>query len=329
MSGPLPAPPYGRAAPTLSSTLDTTALTAPLDRRAYAALQRSGQSRGDRVINAVLIGILTLIPTIIGVVALVTLITGPTIAGPLTVLILDLAAVGFVVLAANLARRDAIREHRLSQFLAANGLTLLPGYDDPPLPGVLFRAGQDRRALRRARTDLPRFLELGDYQYTVGTKKHRIAATWGYIAVKLENPLPHIVLDARANDLLTSSLPSVFARDQRLSLEGDFDQRFRLFCPKGYERDALYLFTPDVMQRFFDHAASFDVEIVDDWLFFYLIGKKCISYDAAQWVQMHEMVSVVLDKLPQWSRWRDERMDGAVGVAPEGQRLREIVLPSD
>src|SRR5690606_23471582 len=113
-------------------------------------------------------------------------------------------------------------------------------------------------------------VEFGNHSYTVKQGKSSVTHTWGYVAVKLDVPLPNIVLDAVGNNtLFGSNLPARFDRDQRLSLEGDFDQYFQLYCPEGYERDALYLFTPDIMARFIDNAAQLDAEIVDDWLFLY------------------------------------------------------------
>ena len=98
-----------------------------------------------------------------------------------------------------------------------------------------------------------------------------------------------------------------FDRDQKLSLEGDFDRYFSLYCPQGYERDALYLFTPDIMARFIDNAAALDVEIVDDWLFLY--GKREFSgLDPATWAWLFSVVAALLDKFAQWARWRDEQL---------------------
>ena len=90
-------------------------------------------------------------------------------------------------------------------------------------------------------------------------------------------PLPHIVLDSTGNNsVFGSNLPVTFDADQLLGLEGDFDRHFSLYCPADYERDALYLFTPDIMARFIDNAAVLDVEIVDDWLFLY--GKRQVLH---------------------------------------------------
>lgn len=42
-----------------------------------------------------------------------------------------------------------------------------------------------------------------------------------------------------------------------LSLEGDFDRYFTLYCPGDYERDALYVFTPDLLALLIDESRHF------------------------------------------------------------------------
>ena len=137
--------------------------------------------------------------------------------------------------------------------------------------------------------------------------KNSTTYRWGYVAVKLDVPLPNIVLDAKGNNGFGSNLPASFDRAQRLSLEGDFDEYFTLYCPEGYERDALYLFTPDIMARFIDNAAELDVEIVDDWMFLYT-RRKVSTLDPATWAWLFGVVGALITKLDQWARWRDERL---------------------
>ncbi|MDD7960827.1 hypothetical protein [Microbacterium thalli] len=206
--------------------------------------------------------------------------------------------------------------YRLDRFARANGMTFEPQRPQPPLPGMIFAQGSSRMASNLVRGDRPRFVEFGNYRYTTGSGKNQQTHTWGYVAVHLSTPLPHIVLDAVGNNgLFGSNLPVAFDRDQHLSLEGDFDRYFRLYCPRGYERDALYLFTPDIMARFVDNAAALDVEIVDDWLFFY--GKRDFStLDPATWSWLFGAVGAMIDKLAQWERWRDDRLAAPAVTAP-------------
>jgi hypothetical protein len=208
-------------------------------------------------------------------------------------------------------RSSRLREERwfrLDRFARANGMSFHLGADAPNLPGVIFTIGSARQASDIVRGTIPRFVEFGNYEYTTGSGKNRTTHRWGYVAIKLDVPLPHIVLDATSNNsLFRSNLPATFDKDQRLSFEGDFDEYFSLYCPQGYEQDALYLFTPDIMARFIDHAAALDVEIVDDWLFLY--GKREFSgLDPATWAWLFSIVAALLHKFAQWARWRDDRL---------------------
>jgi len=147
----------------------------------------------------------------------------------------------------------------------------------------------------------------------------------GYLAITLPRRMPHMILDARGNDpAFGSSLPRPPMVDQRLSLEGDFDSHFRLFVPRGYERDALVVFTPDLMALMIDEAGDFDVELRDDRLFVYARGGFRLQ-DPATWARFERMIAVVGAKaLDRTERYADERVGDAAAnvVAPAGERLR-------
>jgi hypothetical protein len=215
---------------------------------------------------------------------------------------------------------------RRTRFAARNQLMYSPGTKNPSYPGLIFSVGDARRTSDNYHSlTAPRF-DLGNYRYTTGSGKQKETHTWGYLALQLERKLPHMVLDARGNNGLLggSSLPTSFHRNQRLSLEGDFDKYFTLYCPREYERDALYVFTPDLMALLIDESAAFDVEIVDDWMFVYSV--KPFELDQAKTV--HRLLGIIdtvgAKTLRQTDRYADERMgDPAIDlVAPRGQRLK-------
>lgn len=83
-----------------------------------------------------------------------------------------------------------------------------------------------------------------------------------FLSMRMPRALPHLMIDSRRNGSLRAFLPGV----QRMSLEGDFDRYFTTYAPKGYERDALELLTPDVMVCLIDHGRRWDIEVVDDRL---------------------------------------------------------------
>jgi hypothetical protein len=135
---------------------------------------------------------------------------------------------------------------------------------------MIFRSGGGGRDDEHFASTSGRETRFGNCSYSVGVSGDtQTSISRGYLAVRLDAPLPHLVLDAKANNgLLATRLPGQFARDQVLQLEGDFDRYFTLYAPRQYERDALYVFTPDLMATLIDHGSDYDVEIVDDWVVF-------------------------------------------------------------
>lgn len=149
----------------------------------------------------------------------------------------------------------------------------------------------------------------------------------GYLAIELPRKLPHLVLDATRNDGFLSSLQHVPRAGQALSLEGDFDRHFRLYVPRGYERDALYVFTPDLMAMLIDETGDLDVEVRDDRLIVYRPGGFDL-HAPATWERFARIRETVGAKT--WSQtdmYLDDRILQPAGGAPaevgdSGRRLR-------
>ncbi|WP_281652431.1 hypothetical protein [Microbacterium aurum] len=311
--------------PPASVPFDARPLTEPADRatvRAYVRqLRASGRAPARSVVGIVLaavIGAVFLVmfgPVFSGIVgSFLALATSGGMPGgglfaiaPIVMLVVIVGAVVAIIVRV-VGAGSGERWWRLDRFAQANAMTWYPVVSDPPLPGMIFGLGHGRVAADVVRGERPRFVEFGNYTYKTGSGKNESTHRWGYVAVKLSTPLPNIVLDAVGNNsFLGSNLPASLDKSQRLSLEGDFDRYFTLFCPQGYEADALYLFTPDIMARFVDHAAALDAEIVDDWLFLYT-PREASTLDAATWAWLFSVVAALLDKFAQWERWRDERL---------------------
>lgn len=296
-------------------SFDSRPLTDPVDPRAVSAFSREMKARGTGGGVSAGTVLALIVMAFICVVALPMIVFGavagirsgtPLLALPFLFVLVIFAIISVIAFFAFRASR--ITRYRLSRFATANGMTYEDQVNDPPLPGMIFTLGRARKAKQLVRGHSPRFVEFGNYQYTTGSGKNSSTHRWGYVAVKLDVPLPNIVLDALGNNaVFGTNLPASFQKQQRLSLEGDFDQYFTLYCPAGYERDALYLFTPDIMARFIDNAAELDVEIVDDWLFLYT-KREASTLDAATWAWLFGAVGALITKLDQWARWRDDRL---------------------
>ncbi|WP_433585327.1 hypothetical protein [Microbacterium hydrocarbonoxydans] len=297
-------------------SFDARPLTDPVDPRAVRAFAAELRARGATAMSGAAVFAIV-------VVALMAVIIVPTLASVMIAVVsssgrglgwgvIPFALVGIavalgIVLSLVGWRRSRVTRYRLNRFAQANGMAYLARIADPPLPGMIFGMGRSRASSDVVRGTRPRFAEFGNYQYTTGSGKNSTTHHWGYVAVKLDVPLPNIVLDAKGNNSFGSNLPASFRKAQRLSLEGDFDRYFDLYCPEGYERDALYLFTPDIMARFVDNAAQLDVEIVDDWLFLYT-QRKVSTLDPATWAWLFGTVGALITKFDQWARWRDDRL---------------------
>ncbi|WP_010205153.1 hypothetical protein [Salinibacterium sp. PAMC 21357] len=244
--------------------------------------------------------------------------------------VITLAVTGFsLVVGIRVWRRRGSswqRYYRMNKFAEDNALTFAPRDTAISYPGLIFGHGSSKSVRNRFRSSEGRALDYGNFSYVTGSGKNRRTHNWGYLALELDRALPHMVLDAVSNNQLfgVTNLPQSFAKNQVLKLEGDFNSHFTLYCPREYERDALYVFTPDLMALLIDHAAPYDVEVIDNWLLVYSI-KEFDLVDPAQHRRLLGIADTVGTKALRQSRnYADERIgDYSVNlVAPQGQRLK-------
>ena len=328
----------------MMSTLDTAPLTAPVSASEVAAFRSTMRSRPDYsaanpVLQMIVVAIaLALLVVVAGssIVFVWSLVGSLAEAGPAAIIFLAFPVffIGVVILVAVAIFRGNLRGGRwqrwlrLERFAEQNGLIFSPLSPDPQYPGMIFGQGRARVALDHLRSAGGRFLDYGSYRYTTGSGKNSTTHTWGFLALELDRSLPHMLLDAKANNgLFGSTIAVSFSKDQILSLEGDFNEHFTLYCPREYEADALYVFTPDLMALAIDEAASFDIEIIDRWLFLYAT-RPFDLIDPEVHERLHRVIATVGAKtLSQTDRYRDDRVPSfeANVVAPSGQRLRRGV----
>lgn len=157
-------------------------------------------------------------------------------------------------------RHQLRKEAVLYRFATANALLLSLDAAPTDHHGVIFTQGHSQRI--SAAYTAADGTQIGNYHYTTGSGKNRRDHHWKFVRIKLVRRLPHMVLDAKSNNFFgkLSNLPAGF-HGQALSLEGNFDNYFTLYAPKEYERDALYVFTPDVMATVIDLGSAYDMEV--------------------------------------------------------------------
>lgn len=230
-----------------------------------------------------------------------------------------IAAMVAVVFVGAIAFSSKYRRDRLTKlytFAAKNDLTFRfdePITDKTMYHGLIFDEGHSR--IREEILLFKDDTELGSYKYTKGNGKNRSTYKFGYARLKLERPVPNILLDSRKNNpAYGSNLPDTYAASQKLSLEGDFDTHFTLYAPTEYKTDALYILTPDVMSVLVDQGGDFDVELVDDYMYIYSGSDPFKSAEQLKkWITVVESLRKELGK--QTKSYRDDKVAANVPAA--------------
>lgn len=240
-------------------------------------------------------------------------VTGPDAAGQITgmaaffaLLILGYGIIGVVGSRAWRLSTTPADHLRLARFAAANGFAYSPG------PEAGRGSGMLTRVLRGSRWTLANEARVTEQP---SDSVAPVTQFSGFCEFRLPVALPHLLLVRRGLRAPAFSAFRAPARSQRLGLEGDFNRFFDVYCPNGYERDALYLLTPDVMAALVDGARGFDVEIIDDRL---ILRSRAdlVTTDPGVWLTVAGAVGALSGRTRQWRLWRDDRGDGADGTAP-------------
>lgn len=231
-----------------------------------------------------------------------------------------------------------LREYKVKiwKFANRNSLNYTAENHDVAYDGNIFSKGENRYSydILNLATSESRPVEIANYRYDIRTSStdsegRRTTSTrvyrQGYILINLDRKLPHIILDSKKNGTGSIGNGLLFVNQgQRLELEGDFNDYFDLYVPNGYERDALYIFTPDVMAVFVDETCNFDAEIIDDKLFIYSSAPfNMINQSVLE--KLFSLIDLVSKKtLNQAENYADERVDDrqANVIAAEGKRLK-------
>lgn len=186
-----------------------------------------------------------------------------------------LAAVGFLWWAVGLSRRV-----KIAAFAWQNGWAYADTLEHTRRPGAAFSRvvhGRERAVIACDDARMP--FELGMHHSVAhGQERATIQRPFAFIELPLSASVPHIVLANRKRSIIpTLGLGRGAAR---MELEGDFAKTFRLIVPEGYQQDALYIFTPDLMARVLDLGSGAEIELVSDRLYVYLPART--RFDRAE-----------------------------------------------
>ncbi|MGW9112334.1 hypothetical protein [Microbacterium sp. NPDC055683] len=239
----------------------------------------------------------------------------------IAVVVVGYAALGawaFIWWATELGRRV-----KLASFAWANGWAYADVLEHTRRPGSAFTRVLRGRERAVVASDDPRLpFELGRH-FSLPRGRDEAATVqrpFAFVELPLPRRVPNIVLRNRGRSIIPSL--GFGLGNARLELEGGFAKRFLLFAPEGYQEDALYIFTPDLMARVLDLGSSAEIELSGDRLFVYLPHRT--RFDRPDTMAAVLVLAEELHRrfAARTERYRDDRATpGGPSVALRGQRL--------
>jgi hypothetical protein len=165
-----------------------------------------------------------------------------------------------------------LRKNRNQQIKAI----LLPSEistDGDIVPSPLLNLFESTRSARRvvARLGTTKW-QLADYEINAirqrknGSYTESRTAYISVVQIPLPRALPHVVFDS--TETSGKQMRFSFDSNQKISLEGNFDEYFDTYYPAHYHIDLLSIVTPEVMQSLLE-AKAYDIEIYGNTLNIY------------------------------------------------------------
>jgi hypothetical protein len=159
----------------------------------------------------------------------------------------------------------SVKHEFMQQFAEANGFHYAKTGTIYGLDGWVFTIGHGQEVLDLVTGTYEGYpISLFTYSYNIGQGKNQQKITFDVFELQFDTAIPDFFLLQNGRDF-----GSFFMGKEKLKLEGDFDRYFTLSIAKGYEVEALEVFTPEVMAALIDKARSFSLEIVNDHVFIY------------------------------------------------------------
>ena len=148
-----------------------------------------------------------------------------------------------------------------TQLATTLGMVYEPLADRTTVSGYFFEIGSGgvpRHILRGNYQGLP--IRLYEYQFTVGSGKHKRTYQFIVSEIDTQGNLPHLFVkpDSLYGGLALRNPPGT----KILSLEGDFNDHFDVYVPEDSEIEALQILEPDVMVRLIDEFSTFAFECI-------------------------------------------------------------------
>ncbi|MGM0629372.1 MAG: hypothetical protein ACQESA_03015 [Patescibacteria group bacterium] len=155
----------------------------------------------------------------------------------------------------------------IKSFAEANDLEYEESASLDSVSGKLFDRGHSRviyHIVKGYFKDHP--VRLFSYRYSIGSGKNRKTyyfTVWEITFEKTE--FPHILLQAKNMRKFARSESD----EEEINLEGEFDDKFRLYATRGYETEVLQIFTPEFLRMLCNKASNFSIEFAGKSMYIY------------------------------------------------------------
>jgi hypothetical protein len=184
--------------------------------------------------------------------------------GSLSSLFMPIFVMGMAIFAWFSMRVGDRKKLQLLKFALDNGWVInFAGIKNFAADPLLFQQGHSRMVTYWMQ-EPTRSLLFANYQYTVGYGKNSHTYVLNFAQIPLPRRVPHLILNSKHNNF---GAPTLGYDVEKVKVEGDFNKFFKIITPPEYERDALQILTPDVLQVLKEFGAWFDFEMLDDKLF--------------------------------------------------------------
>lgn len=159
----------------------------------------------------------------------------------------------------------------LKEFALVHNLSYEKTTDLESTYGRLFKRGDSRHlshVLSGTHDNHP--LRLFRYSYSTGSGKHRQTHRFTVFEISFAKTLfPYILLQSRSMGKYSSSDVFGYVRDEKLPLENNFGDYFKLFATKGYEIEVFEIFTPKILEYLIHNAKDFSIEFAENKIYVY------------------------------------------------------------